>query len=548
MTTLDQLKILLNANSEYEHLEFKEAKTSMNFENGNRSILGYCVALANEKGGKLILGVTDKIPRQIVGTSAFPDFKKLERDIFRRFGRKVVVEELKIEGKRVLVVDVGSRPIAEPLSLEGKYLCRSRDELVPMSPDQLKSIYAEAVADFSAEVLPYATYDDIDQEAVANLRKLLKQSGRTEKKIDDFSDNQLLNDLNLVRENKLTVASIILLGKEQSVARLLPYAEIRYGYKTDLNEIRNQDTAIYQKGYLLYFNDIWNKINSRNLTLSIPQGLFITEKKAFEEESIREAINNALIHRDYQEKESIIIIQTQKDFMISNPGGLPEGITTENMIDRTKPRNKLIADVLQKCGFVETFGNGVNLMYLRQLELGKEPPNYSKTDKYHVTLELKGEIVNIRFTKYVYKVANDLNKFLNDEELRLLYQLQNEPKKLPSSKVSDLVRIGIIEKTYDDKYMLSKQYYEYADLKGEYTRRKGLDKETNKVLLLRHLENHKKGYKKDFIQVLKDVSPKTIEKYLEELRNENKIRLVGNPKITRGAERSYWILIKDLPK
>jgi len=338
MTTNEQFTILLNANSEHEHLEFKEAKLQFNFDNGRHSILGYCTAIANERGGKLILGVTDKIPRKIVGTLAFNDTKKLERDIFRRFKRKVVVETLLHEGKRVLILHIPSRPIAEPLEFQGVYLTRAKDELLPMSQDQLKAIYNEAVADYSAEVHTKATIEDIDSLAIKILRTLLINSGRTDKPINDLNDKQLLTDLNLIQEGDVTIAALVLLAKESSLARLLPFVEIKYGYKTDFAEMRNQDTVIYRKGYLLCYDELWQKVDSRNLTLNIQQGLLITEKKTFAEESIREAINNAVIHRDYDEKESIMVTQTQKDFMISSPGGLPEGVTLNNMIDRSKPR------------------------------------------------------------------------------------------------------------------------------------------------------------------------------------------------------------------
>ena len=544
-TTNEQLKVLLQADSEHEHREFKTAEAQYSYNKGTHSILGYCTAIANERGGKLILGVTDKIPRDIVGTSYYaPDYTKLERNILRDFGRKVIIEELFVEGKRILILNIPSRPIGEPMQFKGSYITRSRDELVPMTQDQLKTIYEEALNDYSSKVLPEVMLHDLDPEAIKNLRKLLVESGRTDKDISSFSDNQLLEDLNLIDGSKITIAALILLGKSSILSKYLPFAEIRYGYKEDSGEIRNQDSVIYKEAYLIYHEKIWNKINARNLTLTIPQGLWVTEKKTFGKDTIREAINNAIIHRSYAEPQSIIITHTPKGFEISSPGGLPAGVTIENMIDKSKPRNKLIADVLQKCGFVETFGHGVNLIYQKQLELGKNPPDYSKTDNYNVVLEIQGEIKHPRFTEYVYNVAKDINKLLNDEELRILYQLKDEPQNVTSRKIRALSNIGIVEKTSRGKFMLAQKYYDYMDKRGEYTRRKGLDKSTNKELLLKHINTHKRGYKQDFIDVLKDVPPKTIESYIQELKKEGNIELIGNPKITKGSNRAYWSIAK----
>ena len=65
--TLEQLEKWMVAPSETEHLEFKEAKNRFDFE----VLVGYCVALANEGGGNMVLGVSDKLPREVVGTKAF---------------------------------------------------------------------------------------------------------------------------------------------------------------------------------------------------------------------------------------------------------------------------------------------------------------------------------------------------------------------------------------------------------------------------------------------------------------------------------------------
>ena len=70
----------------------------------------------------------------------------------------------------------------------------------------------------------------------------------------------------------------------------------------------------------------------------------------------------------------------------------------------------------------------------------------------------------------------------------------------------------------------------------------GLDKKTNKQLLIKHLEHHRKGYIENFVQVLKDVPKYTVNRYLKELKDEETIELIGNPKITKGDKKAYWRL------
>ncbi|MEI6887491.1 MAG: RNA-binding domain-containing protein [bacterium] len=544
-TTADEFTKLISTKREHEQLEFKEAKDQFSFDNGTHSLLGYIVAISNAKGGKLILGVTDKYPRKVIGSNAFINLADIENKVFERLKIKVTADEIYLDNKRLVIFHIPSRQIGEPLMFEGKHLIRHNDQIVALSNYELKKIFNESITDYSSLIHPNASFDDLDPKAINVLRKLLIKAKRIERPIGNLTDEQVLSDLGLITAEGITNAAIVLLACERSISNLLPFAEIRYGFRLDESEMQNQDTVIFKQGYLLFHDAIWEKVDSRNLTLNIYIGMVINERKAFVEEAIREAINNAVIHRDYMDNRSIIIIQTNRDITFKSPGGLLEGITIENMIDKTKARNQLIATVLHKCGLVETFGNGVNLMYRKQIELGKEAPDYSKTDSDEVVLVLNGQIENMRFTKYILAVSEDYNIILDDEELRILVLLQDEPKKLLLRDFKRLLNIGIVEKTNDRKIMLSKQYYEYSGLLGEYTADKGLDKDTNLELIIKHLENNKKGYMNEFKQILKDKSKSTINKYLSELRAKGIIKLVGNPKKSVGQDSPFWILCDD---
>lgn len=534
---------LLNSNKETEHLEFKEARNSYNFEKGIHSLCGYFVALANEKGGKMILGVSDKFPRKVVGTSAFNNVGKLKKSLFDKFNYKIEIEEFYYNDSRILIIYVPSRPIGRWLEFEGRALMRIGDSLVNMSSDQQRKIINEEYEDYSSKIIEGASLLDLSIDAINELRKLLRQSNRVDKDISLFNDKQLLIDLRLIKNTKITLAALVLLGKEGSLKKFLPNVEIRFGYRISEQEIRNQDSKIYSEGYLIFYDEIWEKIDSRNLSLHIPEGLRLLEKKAFNEETIREAINNAIIHRDYSQPGTILIIQTQDKIEITSPGGLLEGITIENMIDETETRNKLIADVLYKCGFVEQFGNGVNLMVANQLALGKSLPDYNKTTDHKVVLKIDGTIKDLEFARYVHRVAEKKEKQLNDKELLVLNKIKNN-KKIESREIARGLRdLGLIEYLGGGKYILSKEYYKKMDKKGEYTRRKGLDKETNKELILSHLRRWGKGYMKEFLEALRYAVPKyTINNYLSELKEEGKIELVGNPRIVRGKNAAYWKL------
>jgi ATP-dependent DNA helicase RecG len=146
-TTPEQIDLWRTLPSESQRMEFKEAKTQYD----TRKLHRYCVALANEGGGHLLFGIADKPPRPVVGTSAFPDTIGLAEKLFEALGFRVDVEAVQHPDGRVLVFHIPSRPRGTAYHLEGAYLMRSGEELVPMSEDQLRRIFAEGEPDWLEE-------------------------------------------------------------------------------------------------------------------------------------------------------------------------------------------------------------------------------------------------------------------------------------------------------------------------------------------------------------------------------------------------------------
>lgn len=151
MTSPEQIDQWLKAPSENQHLEFKVAREQYD----TRKASEYCVALANEGGGHLLLGVTDTLPRKVVGTRALRDAVKAADKLFQVVGFRVNIEEVEHPQGRVLVFEVPSRPRGTAYHLDGRYLMRSGASLVPMSEDQLRRIFAEGAPDWLDE--PAAT-------------------------------------------------------------------------------------------------------------------------------------------------------------------------------------------------------------------------------------------------------------------------------------------------------------------------------------------------------------------------------------------------------
>lgn len=146
-TTSEQLGQWLAAPRESKHLEFKEAKNQYD----NEKLFWHCVAIANEGGGKLILGVTDQVPRKIVGTSAFHTPEGIQSKILDKLRFHVEVEEVLHPDGRVLIFHIPSRPRGTAYALDGAYAMRSPDGTVFMTEDRLRKIFDEGKPDWLEE-------------------------------------------------------------------------------------------------------------------------------------------------------------------------------------------------------------------------------------------------------------------------------------------------------------------------------------------------------------------------------------------------------------
>ena len=218
--SINELQTWMNA-KEDEHLEFKEAKTKFDFE----TLVKYCVALANEGGGRMILGVTDKLPRTVVGSQAYRNPEKTKADLIERLRLRVDAEEIQHPNGRVLVFQVPTRPIGMPIQYKGAYWMRGGESLMPMTPDQLRLIFAEASPDFSSEICTPARLDDLDPNAVDVLRQLWQRKS-PDQDIAARPVEQLLADAELLVDDEVTYAALILLGTRKALGKYLAQAEL----------------------------------------------------------------------------------------------------------------------------------------------------------------------------------------------------------------------------------------------------------------------------------------------------------------------------------
>lgn len=170
-TTLTEIEELQAR--EDEHLEFKEAKNQYDYD----KLAKYCSALSNEGGGRMVLGVTDKMPRTVVGSQAFSNLHKVKSALIEALRLRIETDELTHPDGRVVIFTIPARPVGMPVRYRGVYWMRRDEDVVPMTDDMVKRIFDEIRLDFSADIHPTTTIDDLDPLAITITR--LFSFGRT---------------------------------------------------------------------------------------------------------------------------------------------------------------------------------------------------------------------------------------------------------------------------------------------------------------------------------------------------------------------------------
>ena len=525
---IKQLEELITS-KEGEQLEFKEARKSFHFE----TLVKYCAAIANEGGGKMVLGVTDKRPRSVVGSRAFKQPERTRFGLIEQLHLNIDFSIVNHPNGRVLIFHVPTHPIGNPVKYKGIYWQRQADSLVAMSEDRLHDIFAEAGHDFSADICASATMDDLDTLAIENFRKRwINKSGN--RGLTNLTQKQLLNDAEALVDGSLTYAALILFGTRKALGRHLAQAEVVFEYRASDASGPAQQRKEFRQGFFSFLDELWNLINLRNDIQQFQSGLFVLDIPTFSERVVREAVLNAVSHRDYQLGGSVFVRQHPRRLVLESPGGFPVGINEQNILDRQLPRNRCIADIFAKCGLVERSGQGMNLMFELSIKESKPTPDFTGTDQYQVVLNLNGEVQDPHFLQFLEKVGRETLELFSTADFLLLDHIHREHR-VPNhlqNRLQSLVEKGVVERFGRGrgvKYILSRRYYKMVDKKGTYTRKKGLDREEKKALLLKHIkENRDSGSRlKELMQVLPALSDNQVKKVIAELKKEGKIYKIG---------------------
>ncbi len=529
--SIETIAELITLKETENKVEFKEAKGGNFSYNGGsrgspqerrRCIIGYVTAFANEGGGHLVFGIHDAHPHKIVGTTQCSGaIGKLEQDIYRDTKIRIVATELFDENNlRVLVVSIPSRPAGKVYKFEDVPLMRVGEELLPMSDERYLKIINEQDPDFSDKICEGLTIEELDTNAITKLKDAYSKK-QDNPQFVSLSNEQALSDLSLVKGNQITYAALILVGKESAIKKFLPQSVVHLEYRNTLTQINFDNRQIFSEPYFITIDRLWDLINQRNGKVPVQQGLFIFDIPFFNKEVIREAVNNAIAHRDYRKASEVVIKQFPNEMHVINPGGFPQGVTLQNLLTvNSTPRNRLLSDVLAKTGVVERSGQGVDKIFYQSISEAKPEPDYSKSDDFQVELRLSGIVEDKAFALFIRQIQQNRkdDEKLSVQEIIALNHIRKgiDKGEIDTTSLRKLEKEGLVErvgKTNSQRIILSKEYFVFTGKQGEYTAEKSIDTFQIGTMIMNHIHEFGKGKMGEFETLLQRFMTRAQVKY-----------------------------------
>ncbi len=436
------------AGGESYEVEFKgESRAPLN----DRDLVEAAVCLANGSGGTLLVGVED----DGTVTGARPRHESGRTDPLRvqalvanstQPPLAVAVTVVQVSSQEVLVVEVPDSPrvvgttrgtyVRRALAGDGSPVC-----LPYHAHEMLAHEVDRGAVDWAGLRVAGAEWPDLDPLEFERLRQMAgNASGGADRVLGTLSDREIANALGFTRLGaEVTTGGLLMFGKAEAIHRFVPTHEAAFQVLRGL-DVEVNDFLPYP--LLRLAEEMLSRFRARNSEEEVSFGLLRVAVSAYSETAFREALANALVHRDYTRRGGVHVQWDEDQLEISSPGGFPAGIRVDNLlVAPPHPRSPLLADAFKRAGLVERTGRGVNRMFAEQLRVGRPAPDYGRTSADHVVAILPGGPANMSMTKWVLEQENQQGAPLRLQDLQVLTELLRE------RQMTTAALTGVVQRT-----------------------------------------------------------------------------------------------------
>ena len=477
--------------SENEVVEFKKAENSFDIDE-----LGcYFSALSNEANLRerdfawIVFGVWDK-KHEIVGTS-FKNgevaLNKLKHDMSQHTTDNLIFREIVpiiIENKRVLLFKVPASPRNIVMKWKGIAYGRDGESLKPLNQAKQDEIRQQPpLPDWTAQLVPNASIDDLDELAIATARIMFKKVHKSKipsEEIDGWSIEEFLSHSMMMRDGQLTRAAILLLGKPLSIQKIYPaVAQITWTWQ-DKDEIVI-DYEHFTIPFILTVDKVLAKIRNKTMR-ELPGGtLFPETMKQYDDYTIREALHNCIAHQDYTLRERISFVEGEDKLYYGNGGSFIPG-TIEKALEHKGPqihyRNECLCSGMVNFNMIDTVGRGIKKIYAEQRNRFFPMPDYDiDNENRTVGVTIYGKMIDEKYTSLL-----KANQDLTLRECIWLDAVQKHRPVTPNA-IRHLREKGLIEGR-SPNYFISLSVAKITHQIGHYTKEKGLEQKLMEQTIL----------------------------------------------------------------
>lgn len=313
-----------------------------------------------------------------------------------------------------------------------------------------------------------------------------------------------------------SLTGLLLIGFEASLRALVPTHEIAFQI-LDGEEVRFNEFS--RVPLLRAFEWVETLFKPLNTEREFQSGLFRVAVPKLDHRAFREAIANAITHRDYGLRGAVHVRLSGDTLTISNPGGFVEGVTLNNLLTtEPRPRNPALADALKRIGLVERTGRGVDLIYRGLLRYGRHNPDFSQSDSYSVVLSLSLAAADEAFLRVILEEEARRNGILPVDSLIILAALR-ENRRASSEQLAGyvhketsrvtgsieaLVEAGLLQAHGVGRgrtYTLSPNLYLMLGEQTEYIQQAGFDRLQQEQLIIGFIARNGSITRKDVMRL-----------------------------------------------
>ena len=288
-----------------------------------------------------------------------------------------------------------------------------------------------------------------------------RKSGNAE--IDRWSDAALLENAELTVDREPTYAGLILLGTGKAVSRHLAQAEAIFEYRNSEASIPYQQRQEFRRGFFTWFDEIWALINLRNDVQQFREGLFKYDIATFDEDSVREAVLNAVSHRDYRDGGSIWIRQFPRMLEIEKSGRVPGRHNARECPRSPEAAQPAYRRSARQMRTGRALGPGHEPDVPPEHPAGQATSRLSGVRKHSASDPLAGEIGDPRFLRFLEQIGDEqLKRFSTDDFLAIDLIHRDQPliDRL-KERAKRLLDAGVVERSGRGKFILSRKFYAF---------------------------------------------------------------------------------------